>query len=144
MNCPIKLTVPSNSKYLCVVRGTLSKFLECNKIPESISGKLILCVDEACSNIIKHSYGGNCAEPIELTFQIDEGTFTAHIMDYGKQCDKESIKPRKLDQIRPGGLGTHFIFEIMDSVEYCTNREKGTLLTMVKKLEICAPQAVKH
>ena len=43
--------------------------------------------------------------------------------------------PRCLDQIKPGGLGTHFINEIMDDVSYCTERAKGTLLTMVKNLK---------
>ena len=37
--------------------------------------------------------------------------------------------------MKPGGLGTHFINEIMDEVSYCTNRAKGTLLTMIKKLK---------
>ena len=138
MNRPIILTIPGNSKYLCVVRGTLRSFLECHRVTESLAGMLVLCVDEACSNIIKYSYEGNCDEPIELSFQCDDQVFTVEIRDYGKQCDAKRIKPRPLDEVRPGGLGTHFIFKIMDNVNYCTNREKGTLLTMTKRLEGCS------
>ena len=99
---------------------------------------MVLCVDEACSNVIKYSYEGNSEEPIELSFQFQDGLFIVEIRDYGKQCDTENIKPRSLDKVRTGGLGTHFIFKIMDNVNYCTNREKGTLLTMTKRLEGCS------
>ncbi|NIQ02595.1 MAG: hypothetical protein GWM98_21310 [Nitrospinaceae bacterium] len=59
----------------------------------------------------------------------------ARIRDYGKQCDSRRIKPRPLTRIEPGGLGTFFINEIMDEVNYCTNRDRGTLLTMHKHLK---------
>ena len=87
------------------------------------------------SNVVKHGYGGPCEEPIAVTFHIDDDDFKVQIRDYGKQCDSSQIKPRCLDQIKPGGLGTHFINEIMDDVSYCTERAKGTLLTMAKKLK---------
>jgi anti-sigma regulatory factor (Ser/Thr protein kinase) len=108
------------------------------EVPEDLVRKLVLCVDEACANIIKHSYEGQCTEPIEMSFEVDNDSFTVKIRDYGKQCDTQKFKPRRLDDVRPGGLGTYFMSEIMDSVNYCTNREKGTLLTMSKKLRQCA------
>lgn len=135
---PVNLTVPADSKYLSLIRAVLKHLLSYYEVPEEMVRKLVLCVDEACSNIIKHSYGGQCSEPIEITFEVTNDSFTTKIRDYGKQCDPQKIKPRRLDEIRPGGLGTFFMSEIMDSVKYCTNREKGTLLTMSKKLKHCA------
>ena len=132
---PIKLSIPSHPKYLGLIRKVLKELLDYHEVPNETAMRLILCVDEACSNIIKHSYEGPCEEPIETTFYIDEGDFKVQIRDYGKQCDSSEIKPRCLDQIKPGGLGTHFINEIMDDVSYCTERAKGTLLTMVKNLK---------
>jgi phosphoserine phosphatase RsbU/P len=79
-------------------------------------------------------------EPIELYFDFQDNQFVAKIRDYEKQCDSEKIKPRPLDEIRSGGLGTFFIFQIMDNVDYCTKRDKGTLLAMSKKLDLqCSP-----
>ena len=52
--------------------------------------------------------------------------------DYANQCDRAQLKPRCIHQIKPGGLGTLFINEIMDDVSYCTERAKETLLIMVK------------
>ena len=72
-------------------------------------------------------------ESVEVIFYIDDDDFKAQIRDYGKQCDSSQIKPRCLDQIKSGGLGTHLINEFMDEISYCTERGKATLLTMVKK-----------
>ena len=132
---PVKLSIPSDAKYLSLVRTVLKCLLSCYEVPDETVRKLVLCVDEACANIIKHSYRGLCAEPIDLAFEIDNDHFTVKIHDYGKQCDTQKFKPRSLNDIKPGGLGTFFMHEIMDSVNYCTDREKGTLLTMTKKLQ---------
>ena len=135
MSQPIKLSVPSDPKYLGLIRKVLQELLESHDVPDDTARRLILCVDEACANVIKHSYEGPCDEPIEATFTIEGDDFKVQIRDYGKQCDSSQIKPRCLEEVKPGGLGTHFINEIMDDVSYCTNRTKGTLLTMIKKLK---------
>lgn len=135
---PVDITIPADSKYLSLIRSVLKHLLSYYEVPEDLIRKLVLCVDEACANIIKHSYEFKCTEPIEISFEVDNDSFTVKIRDYGKQCDTQKFKPRKLDEVRPGGLGTFFMSEIMDSVKYCTNREKGTLLTMCKKLRQCA------
>lgn len=135
MKRPVKLAIPSDPKYLCLTRSVLQQLLSLHETPEDVARKIVLCVDEACSNIIKYGYGGRCEDPIEISFAIENDTFTVKIRDYGKQCDAGKIKPRKLDEVKPGGLGTFFINEIMDTVHYCTKREKGTLLTMTKKLK---------
>ena len=135
MSQPIKLSIPSNPKYLGLIRKVLQELLQYHEVPDETARRLILCVDEACSNVIKHSYEGSCDEPIEATFTIEGDDFKVQIRDYGKQCNINQIKPRELDDVKPGGLGTHFINEIMDEVSYCTNRTKGTLLTMIKKLK---------
>ena len=135
MSQPIKLSIPSDPKYLGLIRKVLQELLESHEVPDDTARRLILCVDEACANVIKHSYEGPCDEPIEATFTIEGDDFKVQIRDYGKQCDSRQIKPRCLEEVKPGGLGTHFINEIMDDVSYCTNRTKGTLLTMIKKLK---------
>ena len=132
---PIKLSVPSDPKYLGLIRKVLQELLDSHDVPADTARRLILCVDEACANVIKHSYEGPCDEPIEATFSFEEDDFKVQIRDYGKQCNTSQIKPRCLDDVKPGGLGTHFMNEIMDEVSYCTDRAKGTLLTMIKKLK---------
>lgn len=131
----VKLAIPSNPKYLGLVRKVLHHLLADHEVSGETSRRLILCVDEACSNIIKYSYEGCPDQTIALRFSLAEASFQVKIRDYGKQLDSRDIKPRPLQKIEPGGLGTYFINEIMDEVDYCTNRELGTLLTMRKSLK---------
>lgn len=135
MKQPVKLTIPSNSQFLYLGRKVILYFLNFHEVQEDLAFKIVLCIDEACANIIKHSYGGNTERPIELSLFFEDNLFKVQIRDYGKQCDASKIKPRPLNEIKPGGLGTHFMNSIMDDVVYCTDREEGTLLTMQKKLK---------
>ena len=138
---PVKLTIPSDARYLSLARKVIEHFLSYQEVPPDLIYKVVLCVDEACSNIIKYSYEGRDDCPIEITFRLENDEFTVEVRDYGKQCDPETFRPRDLDQIRPGGLGTLFINQIMDQVHYCTDRDCGTLLTMTKKLKSGQPHA---
>jgi anti-sigma regulatory factor (Ser/Thr protein kinase) len=62
----------------------------------------------------------------------DKDHLVVALRDYGKPCDPAKIQPRPLHEIRPGGLGTHFIRTVMDEVKY-TCKDPGTELIMVKK-----------
>jgi anti-sigma regulatory factor (Ser/Thr protein kinase) len=57
------------------------------------------------------------------------------IRNYGKQCYIGQRKPPCLKDAKLGGLGTDLINEIMDEINYRTNRANGILLTMVKKIK---------
>ncbi|MCK5479190.1 MAG: ATP-binding protein, partial [Methylococcales bacterium] len=57
--------------------------------------------------------------------------------DNAPTIEKENIRSRDLDDIRPGGLGVYFIHEIMDQVEYLENpKGTGNVLQMKKRLEL--------
>ena len=70
--------------------------------------KIILAVDEACSNIIKHAYEGDTTKPITLNVSVGD-ELRIELRDVGKKVDVSLIAPRDLADIRPGGLGTHFM-----------------------------------
>lgn len=138
---PVKLVIPSDAKYLSLTRKVIEHFLSYKEVPPDLIYKVVLCVDEACSNIIKYSYDGKQDCPIEITFRLENDEFSVEVQDFGKQCDTKSFQPRDLENIRPGGLGTLFINSIMDNVHYCTDRDCGTLLTMTKKLSFATSKA---
>ncbi len=88
----------------------------------------------ATSNVIKYGYEGDTTKRIDLEISTAEGKLTIKIRDYGKTPDLDKIKPREIDDVRPGGLGTHFLREVMDTVDYDVSLGVGTLLTLIKKL----------
>lgn len=128
----ISLTVPSHSKYLGLIRKVIQQFSRDGGFSEEDGRKLTLAVDEACSNVIKYSYEHDPSKTIVLTL-IDSGDkLEIKIQDFGKCPDLDRIKPRDLNEVKPGGLGTHFIKSIMDVVNYDTTPEVGCILQMIK------------
>ena len=96
---------------------------------------IVLAVDEACQNVIRHAYGGEPGgEMIVEVRRIGDG-IEVRLTDFAETVDPSTIKPRSLDDVRPGGLGTHFINEIMDEVRYLVPPEgRGNRLKMVKRI----------
>jgi sigma-B regulation protein RsbU (phosphoserine phosphatase) len=96
---------------------------------------LVLAVNEACMNIIQHAYGDDEAGEILVEIINNGQQLEFRITDFADPIDIESIKPRRLDEVRPGGLGTHFIQEVMDEVDYSNSPDaSGNLLIMRKTL----------
>jgi sigma-B regulation protein RsbU (phosphoserine phosphatase) len=92
-----------------------------------------LAVDEACQNVILHAYGGDSEKPIAVTLGRNGVGFVVRIRDWAHPIDPADVRPRELDRVRPGGLGTHFIREIMDSAEFIGLDEPiGNLLQLTK------------
>jgi sigma-B regulation protein RsbU (phosphoserine phosphatase) len=55
--------------------------------------------------------------------------------DSAPTVDPARVKPRSLDEPRPGGIGTHLIRTVMDQAEFVrTAGERGNLLRMVKRI----------
>ncbi len=129
----VTLTVPSHPKYLYVIRSALYPIALEAGFPKKEARKIVLGVDEACSNIIKYAYEGDAAKTIALNVELMPEKITVELTDTGKKPDVAKIAPRKLDDIRPGGLGTHFLAAVFDSVSYDTGRAAGTVLTLMKK-----------
>jgi serine/threonine-protein kinase RsbW len=96
-----------------------------------------LAVDEACSNIIEHAYGGEGADVIECTYRIRREEFIVVLRDYGRPFEPETVpKPNLSANIeeRPGGgLGLYLIRQIMDEVNFDFESGAGNVLTMVKR-----------
>jgi anti-sigma regulatory factor (Ser/Thr protein kinase) len=130
---PVSLIVPSHPRYLYVIRRTLHPLVCDAGFSRKDARRIILGVDEACANIIKHAYGGDPKGTIIMSVMDDAERFSVRLKDFGKKVDRTKIAPRALDDIRPGGLGTHFMQAAFDSITYDTEQGEGTVLTLEKK-----------
>ncbi len=122
----LKLEVRSHPTFLCVVRGALEPLMESLGFSGEENRAIIRGVDEAVSNIMRHSYKSCPDNAIELRCnRLDRRSngraeYGVEILlyDCGPAVDTTKIEPRPLDEIRPGGLGLHIIRGSMDTVEY--------------------------
>ncbi len=94
---------------------------------------IILAVDEACANVMRHAYEGRTDGQIVLFCWVKDSRVEFRLRDRGKSARAEQMKPRSLDEIRPGGLGLHLIQSIMDEVHYGSG-ENGNELFLAKSL----------
>jgi serine/threonine-protein kinase RsbW len=99
-----------------------------------------LAVDEACSNIIEHSYGGENKGDIELTCDSNERSLVIILRDRGTPFDPSIIpEPNfglNIDQLKPGGAGLFLMRKMMDEVYFDFSQGSGNVLTMIKNKKI--------
>ena len=124
--------IPAEPKYLKVNRLSIKLLCELVGFSTDESNSIMLAIDEACSNIIRHAYGGPSQQPIHIKCNIYENRIEFLIRDFGRKANIDRIKSRNLDEIRPGGLGVHLIKTVMDEVIYDTNFEQGNQLKLIK------------
>ena len=94
-----------------------------------------LAVDEACSNIIRHAYGGDTGRKFAVKFRATEKDLQIVLEDNGIKADPVKIKGRDLDDVRPGGLGIHFIMRAFDICEFDGKKKKGNRLRLIRHLK---------
>jgi len=137
-NKPIRLTIFSTPCCLPVVRAALEKMCEMVGLDSRSAGGVVLSVDEALTNVIRHAYGGAWDKPIEIELSVIGDSAPAGLRvclrDYGRAVDPSQIRSRDLSDVRPGGLGVHIMQQCMDCVEYRPAEGGGTILTMVKRI----------
>ena len=129
------ITVPSAPKYLCLIRDVTARLGASAGLEEQVINTLKLAIDEACTNIIKHTYKGGTGKKIRVQYRITKEAFEAVIEDSGKKVNPELLQGRDLDDVRPGGLGIHFIKRAFDVVAYDERKKKGNRLRLVKYLK---------
>jgi len=128
----IEIRIPAEPRFLKIVRSAINHICEIMGFSSDEKNNITLAVDEACTNIIKHAYGGATGQPIHIACHIFDDRLEILLRDFGKKADISAIKSRQLDDIRPGGLGVHLINCLMDTVNYDNSFEQGNQLQLVK------------
>jgi serine/threonine-protein kinase RsbW len=107
------------------VRTFCREVFEKLKIEQSLKDELVLAIAEAAQNIVKHAYKDSPDSKELMVVQISRENNELQIAfyDMGSPVDPKKVKHREIDSIRPGGLGTFFIQEIMDAVEFKSGKK---------------------
>ena len=132
----LELRFPARADRLKLVRGGVRAAARMCGFNDATAQSIVLAVDEACQNVIVHGYKGRADGEIVLgVFRRRDGILL-RLRDFAPPVDPATIKPRALDDIRPGQLGSHFIYEIMDSVEFRPSPDgTGNLLEMIRRMD---------
>jgi len=133
-----KLKVKSTTDNLSRIRDFIHKTaIEC-KLKKEMIGEIILAVDEACTNVIKHAYKYSPEGEIDINIKCRNNKFFVVITDKGEKFDVTVIPEPDLEEYhkekRVGGLGIFLMRKLMDEVKYSHLSGNRNRVTLVKYL----------
>ena len=109
-----------NSSSLKDVRSFSRDVFDKLELNQDLKDELVLAIAEAAQNIVKHAYKNaqDTADKMEIKISLKNNELEIGFFDKGRPVDQNNVRHRKIDDIKPGGLGTFFIQEIMDAVVF--------------------------
>ena len=101
-------------------------------VDEDTIQDLELAMTEALSNTIRHGYGEDPAQSIELSLEIDGARIELTILDLGQPYDESNRPPIDFEGGQEGGYGLYLIEQLTDELSRTPRKDGGTLVTLVK------------
>lgn len=129
------LRVPAVASSLRIIRRVVRESALLAGAPEAWADDLVLAVDEACQNVVRHGYAGAAGDVlVTLARTAERDGIVAEILDYAPPVDPALVRGRDLDDVRPGGLGVHLIEALCEESGFAKAPEgAGNLFRMVKR-----------
>jgi serine/threonine-protein kinase RsbW len=132
------LIVKSRTDNLSKIRDFVYSFADDIGMNHDVIEDIILAVDEACTNIIKHAYKSYPEGDIILKIKHSASKIIISITDYGTPFQPETVPDPDLQkyykQHRVGGLGMYLMKSLMDDVKYTSVPGKFNQVQLLKKL----------
>ena len=128
-----KIEFSSHTGNLALMRKLVRRFLEPYPFSERQRTLMVLGVDEACTNVIRHAYHLRDDQLMALSLEGLRDCVRMRLRDYGRQTPPHAMSGRTHDLIKPGGLGLHLIRSAFDKVDYIL-KKRGTELVLTKNL----------
>ena len=126
----------SRTNNLLEVREFIGRAARQAGFDEEDVANIVLAVDEACTNIIKHAYQYSPNKEIEINIIPSNQSFEIRIYDNGRTFDPTTLRPpnlkEQLRQYRRGGLGVYLMKRLMDEVEYNFQPGKRNEVRLIK------------
>ena len=107
------------------------------ELPQDQKDELVLAIAEAAQNIVKHGYKdvAETTDRMEIKISLKDNELEIGFFDKGKPVVPGNVQHRKLDDIKPGGLGTYFINQIMYDAVFKKNEQQWVNhLVLTKKI----------
>lgn len=112
----VRLTIPAKAEYITLVRLALSGLSQSRELSDETLGDLKLAVTEACSNSIRHAYGGGDGS-VEVVYELHPDRLVVEVCDDGPGFSVPEPTLMGEDGLNEGGLGIAIIRELADELE---------------------------
>ncbi len=133
-----KLVIKSRTENLSSLRDFISENANVAGLSTDEIDDIILAVDEACTNIIKHAYKSMPDGEIVIEIDYNSKKFTIKLIDHGNSFDPQLVPlpdlKKYLKQRKVGGLGLYLMKSLMDDVQYISVPGKYNQVLLSKNL----------
>lgn len=133
-----KILFKSSTKNLSLLRNFIEEKAEAFGFDESSINQIILSVDEACTNIIKHAHKYNEKENIEVDIDSNKNQFIIKLSYKGQAFDPNNISSPDMkeyfNKFKVGGLGVPIMKKFMNKIEFSHLNPDMNSLTLIKNL----------
>lgn len=138
----IKLIIESKIDDIALLSKAIRAICSTVVNDEVLLYNMELCLVEAVTNVINHSYHRKPGNLVEVTVTVDDHHVNFQIIDSG---DKALPPPPKkeldyqtndITTWPESGMGLFLIYRIMDLVSF-SEKDGKNVLTMEKKLDVC-------
>jgi len=125
----------SDPALLKAVRGMVKCYVESAGFDHDKAQEIVLAVDEACTNAIRHAYDGDCDCAVWLTLNQEDGWTRIEVRDDGNPAPLERIEKKMEDrsaeeQLVPGGLGVPLMRHVFDQVSFTPGERRGNVIAL--------------
>jgi serine/threonine-protein kinase RsbW len=105
---------PADPAQLSVIRRELSGWLAPLSLSEEETADVVLAVDEAAANAVRHAYGTDTSGVVELTLWTEPGTLCVEVVDHGSW--RPPATPTPAGAAGDGGRGIPLMSTMADAV----------------------------
>ncbi|HNR30150.1 MAG TPA: ATP-binding protein [Candidatus Hydrogenedentes bacterium] len=135
MRDEIHVETVSDPRLLGCIRSLVRAYAAGLGFAEERVRDIVLAVDEACANAIRHSYGGRNDGAVTIVLKSSEEWMELELTDAGAPAPPERIVRRELERptpetARPGGLGVQLMYEVFDEVRFTPGAVRGNHVIM--------------
>ncbi|HMC41801.1 MAG TPA: ATP-binding protein [Acidimicrobiales bacterium] len=144
MRLEIRLVLPADARLLPSTRMAMLAHLRALGVDEDCCDDVILALDEACANVVRHAFPGALAAEYTLAALLTADEAVIVVEDLGKGIDPEILRRSRAgaDPEATSGRGLYLMRQLMSSVEIePVAGASGTRVRMRKKLRPAAPSA---
>lgn len=140
----IHLQILSRPELLAPVRALVNTMAAHEGLDDLAACHLVLAMDEALTNVIRHGYDGDPNGRIWISIATlqDGAGIRVEIEDRARTVDPESLQSRDLEDVRPGGLGMHLMRTLVDRFEHLPRAEGGMRVVLEKRATRDAAESI--
>jgi len=128
----VALELPRDRVSIPVARHVVRYLLSELGVVDDVVHDFELALSEACANVLDHSGFG---DSYEISISIRAEACQLRVVDRGHGFDYVSVQGREIGSDAERGRGLALMHALMDGVHLQSEPERGTLVTLTKRLE---------